>query len=127
MTTEQSHTKTHDLWLDSQKEAIRALQPDHKVDVVDAVMKSISEMPAHKTRRLVIGGKRAMHWAAAACVMGIVVTTGLLLRPSSAAAAPVSNELSIRLYDVYEYCNDYADPEYEESAAYYDNPVVDLL
>ncbi|MBQ1408262.1 MAG: hypothetical protein IIY87_00705 [Bacteroidales bacterium] len=127
MTTEQSHTKTHDLWLDNQKEAIRALRPNHKVDVVDAVMKSIPDKPLPNYKTAVIGGRRAIHWAAAACVLGIVVTTGLLLRPSSAAAAPVSNELSIRLYDVYEYCNDYADPEYVESAAYYDNPVVDFL
>ena len=127
MTTEQSHTKTHDLWLDNQKEAIRALQPNHKVDVVDAVMKSISDIPLSKSRTILIGGKRAIQWAAAACVIGIVVTTGLFLRPSSAAAAPVSSETSMRLLDVYEYCNDYADPEYEESAAYNDNPVVDFL
>ena len=76
-----------DLWLESQKEAIRALKPDHA---------------------------------------GIVASSVFFVNRS---VSPVSSssDLTARLIDVYEYCNDYDDVDYEEEDAYYDNPVTYFL
>ena len=62
----------------------------------------------------------------AACFVGIVVTTFLVTRNGAQAATP-HPDLSNRFYDVYSYCNDYANDESDESAAYYDNPVTNFF
>ena len=115
-----------DLWLESQKEAIRALKPDHKVDVTEAVMQRVATMPLPKATPVVGIGRRVALWAAAACVAGIVASSVFFVNRS---VSPVSSssDLTARLIDVYEYCNDYDDVDYEEEDAYYDNPVTYFL
>lgn len=115
-----------DLWLESQKEAIRALKPDHKVDVTEAVMQRVASMPVPKAVPFVGMGRKVMLWAAAACVAGIVATSAFFVNRT---VSPVSSssDLTARLIDVYEYCNDFDEVDYYEDDAYYDNPVTYFL
>lgn len=115
-----------DLWLESQKEAIRALKPDHKVDVTEAVMQRVATMPLPKATPVVGIGRRVALWAAAACVAGIVASSVFFVNRSVSSVSS-SSDLTARLIDVYEYCNDYDDVDYEEEDAYYDNPVTYFL
>ena len=121
-------TKTTDIWFEQQLEAIRQLKPKQTPDVTDAVMQRIASMPqpmalpkrhSHINTRLANG-------LVAACFVGIVVTTFLVTRNGAQAATP-HPDLSNRFYDVYSYCNDYANDESDESAAYYDNPVTNIF
>ena len=121
MTNTKNHKTEPELWFESQKEAIRALRPDHKVDVVEAVMKQIASMPVSKTVPL-IGRRRVVQWAAAACVAAVVVSTAFFLRPDAVAANVQSAEIAASLMDVYGYCNDYEGCD--DEAAYYENPVA---
>lgn len=128
MNHSQSHKPAPDLWLESQKEAIRAIKPGHKVDVTDAVMQRIADMPLpqKEPQHLTIRNTKStiVKLAAAACIVGIVATAALFIRHNSSPIA-TSSDLSARLYDLYEYCSDYEDSDYE--AAYYDNPVSYFL
>lgn len=132
MNHSQSHTPAPDLWLESQKEAIRALKPGHKVDVTDAVMQRIATMPiptsmdGNGATQIKIHSRKStiLKFAAAACVVGVIATAAVFINNNSSPIT-ASSDLSARLYDVYEYCNDYEDYEYD--AAYYDNPVSYFL
>lgn len=132
MTKKQYNNSAPDLWLESQKEAIRALKPDHKVDVTDAVMKQIASMPVPKPMPEIGRGRRVVLWVAAACVAGIVASAAIFIN-HNASPVSTSNDFSARLLDIYEYCNDYTDGdsemdyEYEDEAAYNDNPVAYFL
>jgi len=124
MTRNQTHNPAPDLWLESQKEAIQALKPDHKVDVTDAVMQRIATMPVPKPMPSVGIRRKVILWAAAACVAGIVASAAIFIRHNASPIA-TSNDFTAQIYDVYDYCNDYDD--YDDEAAYYDNPVAYLL
>ena len=117
--------------LDSQLDAIRRINAPHSVDVVDSVMRQICQMPTlvEKTdtpRRRLVPFAGA---AAAACLAAVIAT--LLMIPSDSsnlqAANTPHNDVNLRFFDIYDYCNNYADPDMDESAAYYDNPVTDLF
>ncbi len=121
-------TKTTDIWFEQQLEAIRQMKPAHTPDVTDAVMQRIASMPqpmALPKRKSRINLKVA-NGLVAACFVGIVVTT-FAITHTGAQAATTHPDLSNRFFDVYEYCNDYANEESIESPAYYDNPVTDFI
>lgn len=128
MNHNQSYKPEQDLWLERQKEAIRALRPDHEVDVTDAVMNRIQSMPLPE-KELTIGRTRTvLRWAAAACVVGVIASVALFMR-HGVSPVTASNDFSASLLDVYDYCNGYAEHESDMSddAAYFDNPVTYLL
>lgn len=121
-------TKTTDIWFEQQLEAIRQMKPAHTPDVTDAVMQRIASMPqpmALPKRQSRINLKLA-NGLVAACFLGIVVAT-FAITHNGAQAATTQSELSNRFFDVYNYCENYADEESIESPAYYDNPVTDFL
>lgn len=132
MTSNQINNNQRDLWLESQKDAIRALKPDHKVDVTEAVMQRVASMPTPKAAPAIGIRRNVVKWVAAACVGGIAFTAGmavtstLLFRPD-APATTASVDIASHLIDVYDYCNDYADPDAEDEASFYDNPVTYFL
>lgn len=120
--------KSKDPELEKALEAIRLLKADHTPDVCDSVMRRIATMPQpmasqHSKRRPL----RIVSSLAAACFAGAVFVTFIISHREGAMAANVSPEMPNRLYDIYQYCNDYADDENIESAAYYDNPITDFI
>lgn len=125
MTNKRIQKPAPDLWLEGKKEAIRALKPDHKVDVTDAVMQRVAAMPIPKSSSQF--AKRVVFYlAAAACMAGVVISSVFFVNHK---ASPVtsSNDLSASLIDVYEYCNGYEDYEYDDDDALYDNPMSYFL
>ena len=117
-----------DTQFERQLDAIRDIELEKTPDVVDAVMQRVNAMPALvpvPRRRHVIS---IVSSAVAACFVIAVVSTYAisLFKYNNVQAATPSHDLSYRFFDVYEYCNDYADQESVESAAYYDNPVIDF-
>lgn len=125
MTANNSNNTRRDLWLESQREAIQNLRPDHKVDVTDAVMEKISAMPMPLPIPVVSPWKKVMKWAAAACLAGVVVTVAMFSHNEAVAASTA--DLSSRVYEIYDYCNDYADPDMEEDSYYTENSVSEFL
>ena len=121
-------TKTTDIWFEQQLEAIRQLKPKQTPDVTDAVMQRIASMPQPMAlpKRHSRINTRLANGLVAACFVGIVVPTFLVTRTGAQAATPPPAP-SNRFYDVYSYCNDYANDESDESAAYYDNPVTNFF
>ncbi|MBQ6956483.1 MAG: hypothetical protein IJP80_07710 [Bacteroidales bacterium] len=126
MIPNQTNNTKRDLWFESQKEAIRALRPDHKVDVTQAVMQQIETMAIPKALPVVGKGRWVIRMAAAACFVGIIVSASLFLRTKTSPVT-TSSDLSACLLDIYEFCNDYADPDADDEAAMYDNPVSYFL
>lgn len=125
-TREPNRKQAPDLWLESHKEAIRALKPGHKVDVTEAVMRRVATMPLPKSAPVVGMGRRVLLWAAAACVAGIVAGAAFFVN-QSASPVSTSTDFTARLLDVYEYCNDYDDLGYDDDDTYFDNPVTYFL
>ncbi len=125
MTPTDNKTKTTDIWFEQQLEAIRQLKPKQTPDVTDAVMQRIASMPQPMAlpKRQSRINPRLANGLVAACFVGIVVTTFLISHNGAQAATP-NSDLSNRFFDVYNYCNDYANEESIESAAYFDNPVT---
>ncbi len=119
----------NDLWLASQLERIRDIQTPRPVDVTDAVMERIATLPTPMGQPVLQKktGRRIATAAAAACVAGAVIVTALLSRNDLQAATPVQQDISYRIYEIYDYCHDYADEESIESAAYFDNPITELI
>lgn len=122
----------NDLWFANQLEAIRQMESPRKVDVTDAVMKQLecrqllASQPQQKKRTWL---KVSSGAAAAGVAAAIVFAVGLSENGAKAETTQTvdRHELSTRIADVYEYCNDYADPEYDDEAAYYDNPIYDFI
>ena len=128
MITAKKDNDSTDKWFEQQLDAIRQLKPDHTPDVTDAVMRRIADMPkivALPQRRKGLTLK-ITSGIAAACLIGIVVTTALS-GGESVQAATTNHEMANRFYDIYSYCNDYADEEEAETAAYYDNPITNFI
>lgn len=121
-------TKTNDIWFEQQLEAIRQMKPARMPDVTNVVMQHIATLPqpmALPKRQSRINLKVA-NGLIAACFVGIAVTT-FAITHNGAQAATTHPDLSNRFFDVYEYCNDYANEENIESPAYYDNPITDFI
>ncbi|MBP5327275.1 MAG: hypothetical protein J6Y98_05125 [Bacteroidales bacterium] len=119
-----------DLWLERQRDALSRIElaPEHTPDVCDKVMDAIAKMP----QPMALPPKQKNHWrivgsAVAACLVAAVVVTISVSGSGVQAATPTQEDLSARFIEVYDYCNDYADEESIESAAYYDNPVSELF
>ncbi len=113
-------------------EAIRGIELKHTPDVVDAVMGCINDMPQPMGRS--VARKHSVFYiassAVAACFALAVVVTfviGQFHENQAQAATTTHGDLSLQFFEVYEYCNDYADPEADETTSYNDNPVSDLL
>lgn len=118
-----------DPWFEQQLDAIRQMKPNHKPDVTDAVMQRIASLPQPmalpqpaKRRPL-----RIASGLAAACFAGAVVVTFVISHINGAQAATTSPEIGSRVFDIYQYYNDYAIDEDIESAAYYDNPITNFI
>lgn len=128
--TNANEKKSTDLWFEQQIEAIRQIKPDHTPDVTDAVMRRIASMPqpmalpqTAKRRPL-----RIVSSLAAACFAGAAIVTLVISRfDGSARAANISTDMGTRVFEIYQYCNDYACEENIESPAYYDNPLADFI
>ena len=121
-------TKTTDIWFEQQLEAIRQMKPAHTPDVTDAVMQRIATMPqpmALPKRQSRINLKVA-NGLVAACFVGIAVAT-FAITHNGAQAATTHPDLNNRFFDIYDYCDDYANEENIESPAYYDNPITDFI
>lgn len=119
-----------DLWLERQRDALSRIElaPEHTPDVCDKVMDAISKLP----QPMALPPKRVNWWkivnsAVAACLVAAVVVTISISGSGVKAATPTQEDLSTRFVEVYNYCNDYADEESIESAAYNDNPVSELF
>lgn len=129
MTTIKNDKTQKDPELQQALDAISQLRPSHTPDVTDSVMQRIASMPqptaTTPSHRL---SMRLVSALAAACFAGIVVVTFIISHNNSnVQAANISPEMPNRLYDIYNYCHDYADDETIESAAYYDNPITDFI
>lgn len=128
MITARKDKESTEKWFEEQLDAIRQLKPAETPDVTDAVMQRIAGMPKivampQRNKRIPL---KITSGIAAACLIGIVVTTALS-GGESAQAATVNPEMANRFYDIYSYCNDYADEEADETAAYYDNPITNFI
>lgn len=130
MTTRKETEKKRDMDFDMIAEAVRVLRPPHTPNTVDVVMRQIATMPlpdanSGKTRRISI---RTISTVAAACFLAAVGTTLYMTHGNIQAAnnAPLQ-DINSRIYDIYNYCNDYASEEAVENSAYYDDPIIDLL
>lgn len=115
----------NDLWFASQMEILRQMEPNRHVDVTDAVMEKVQQLPATKVQPY-----RQRIWAiasgaVAACLVGVIITTSILSH-NKLRVSNDNQDLYARFYEVYEYCNDYADEESIEDASYYENPVSQL-
>jgi len=119
-----SYNPETDLWLQSQIEGIRGIEYPKGIDVCDAVMEKINTQP--QPMALKRRNRRVTSAVIAACLTGLVVATVLVKRPSEQASA-TNPELAYRFYDVYKYCNNYADEEESDDAAFYENPVTFIL
>ena len=124
--TNANEKKSTDLWFEQQLEALRQIKPDHTPDVTDAVMRRIASMAqpqAAKRRPL-----RIVSSLAAACFAGAAIVTLVISRfDEGARAANISTDMGNRVFEIYQYCNDYACEENIESPAYYDNPLADFI
>lgn len=118
----------NDLWFAAQVEQLRQMTPPHKVDVTDAVMQQLpAQPPASALRQPLRRKPMRVAGIAAACFAGIVAVNVIFSRNDVQAATPKHDEFTTRLSNVYEYCNNYADNDLVDKAAYYDNPVTELL
>lgn len=128
MTTTNNDNRQKDPELREVLESIRQLKPASTTDVTDAVMQRIASMPQtvklQPTRRPTM---RFVSSLAAACFAGIAVVTFVISHKQGAQAANISPEMPTRLYDIYQYCNNYADEESIENAAFYENPMSDFF
>lgn len=119
----------NDIWFANQLEAIRQMECPHTVDVTDTVMQSIEKAQsiAQKNKRRL--RLRIITTAAAACIAGAILVVSHLTQTSSLHASTTIEVqgISNRVFDIYDYCNDYANSEYEESAAYNENLITDLI
>ncbi len=119
----------NDLWFASQLKQIRDIQTPRPVDVTDAVMERIAQLPTPMGAPVPQkkNGWRIASIAIAACFVGAVTVTALLSRNELQAATPAQQDFSNRFFEIYDYCNDYANDETIEDAAYYDNPITQLI
>ena len=128
MTTANNDNRQKDPELREVLESIRQLKPASTTDVTDAVMQRIASMPQtvklQPTRRPTM---RFVSSLAAACFASIAVVTFVISHKQGAQAANISPEMPTRLYDIYQYCNNYADEESIENAAFYENPMTDFF
>ena len=118
----------NDLWLADQLEAIRQMECPHNVDVTDAVMQRINNIQPLTKKSNHHYALKVATTAAAACIAGaILIISHINQTPLHAATTIETQDLSIRMLDIYDYCNDYADPDFEENATYTDNPITELI
>ena len=120
---------SNDIWFNNQVEAIRQMEAPNVPDVSADVMQRISGLPQpmalpetkkHK-------GFKIASSVAAACIAGVVVLAYSISHTDAKASTTSPSELSQRLFDVYEYCDNYGEDYETEDAAYYDNPMADLF
>lgn len=115
----------NDIWLQRQAEEIRQIHAPHVPDVTDAVMRRIEAMPLPVSKRRV--NMKVVQSLIAACFVAAVIVTILVPRNGVSAANPMQSDAAQMFFDVYEFCDSYADEEYEEDAALYDNPITDFI
>lgn len=119
---------TNDIWFERQVDALRQMKAPVVPDVTDAVMQKISAMPSpivtmRQRRRKVTVASSVI----AACLAGIAIIPFWLSPGNLHAANQQDQELSSRLFDIYDHCHNIDENMTVESAAYYDNPVSNFF
>ena len=116
----------NDKELESLLDAIRELNPPRVPDVTDAVMQRVSTLPQplsplHDSRRVI---RTRVASIAAACIAGIILFSVSLNHNKIQASNSSNASLSVRISDIYGFCEDYADDEPIENSTDYDNPMT---